>query len=223
MSRQVLQSLLSLLLLLAGPSGCQAVVQFARVNGTITFTPAPAGSANVLLGDATAVSRFAWYTRDMFEDGIESRANRNVNPLFTRQPRILSLSVTGARNPTSSSLAVSFTSTLRITSARRLTASNYASDIKFAPYFSVPFLTRDYVDDLSDFVLPRIFNDGMGYSANIGTGRIISDPRRTTRRLPDDMEAAESDGDGGDLVLEVLEDMEAENEYTAKKNVRGGI
>jgi hypothetical protein len=223
MSRQVLQSLLSLLLLLAGPSGCQAVVQFARVNGTITFTPAPAGSANVLLRNATAVSRFAWYTRDMFEDGIESRANRNVNPLFTRQPRILSLSVTGARNPTSSSLAVSFTSTLRITSATRLTASNYASDIKFAPYFSVPFLTRDYVDDLSDFVLPRIFNDGMGYSANIGTGRIISDPRRTTRRLPDDMEAAESDGDGGDLVFEVLEDLEAENEYTPKKNVRGGV
>jgi hypothetical protein len=77
------------------------------------------------------------------------------------------------------------------------------------------------VDDLSDFVLPRIFNDGMGYSANIGTGRIISDPRRTTRRLPDaDMDAAGTDGDGGDLVLE---DLEAENEYTPKKNVRGGI
>ena len=223
MARQVFQSLLSLLLLLAGPSACQAVVQFARVNGTITFSPAPSGSANVLLGDATAVSRLAWYTRDMFEDGIEARVNRNVNPLFTRQPRILSLRVTGARNPTSSSLAVSFTAALRITSASRLTNQNYASTIRFAPYFSVPLLTRDYVDDLSDFVLPRIFDDTMRYSANIGNARVISDPRRRLSAVTDGVDEDEMDGDYfGDVVV-VFEEEEVEDEQEPRKmNIRGG-
>ena len=223
MARQVFQSLLSLLLLLAGPSACQAVVQFARVNGTITFSPAPSGSANVLLGDATAVSRLAWYTRDMFEDGIEARVNRNVNPLFTRQPRILSLRVTGARNPTSSSLAVSFTAALRITSASRLTNQNYASNIRFAPYFSVPLLTRDYVDDLSDFVLPRIFDDTMRYSANIGNARVISDPRRRLSAVTDGVDEDEMDGDYfGDVVV-VFEEEEVEDEQEPRKmNIRGG-
>lgn len=223
MPRQVLRSLLSLLLLLAGPSGCRAVVQFARVNGTITFSPAPSGSANVLLGNATAVSRLAWYTRDMFEDGIESRANRNVNPLFTSLPRILSLRVTGARNPTSSSLAVSFTSALRITSASRLTNRNYASDIRFAPYFRVPLLTRDYVDDLSDFVLPRIFDDNMRYSANIGNARVISDPRRHLSAAAADG-SEEFDGDylGDALVLED-EDLLEDEQEPRKMNIRGGV
>ena len=241
MSRQVLPSLLSLLFLLANsPSGCHAVVQFARVNGTITFTPAPAGSANVLLRNATAVSRFAWYTRDMFEDGIEARVNRNANPLFTSLPRILSLSVTGARNnPTSSSLAVSFTSALRITSTTRLTNGNYASsDITFAPYFTVRFLTRDYVDDLSDFVLPQIFDDTMRYSANIGNARVISDPRRPiTRRLSSSTTTTAAGGGGADerndagyFLLEedeeelLLEDEQEEEEESLKmKSLRGGV
>jgi len=225
MPRQVLQSLLSLLLLLAGPSACQAVVQFARVNGTITLSPAPSGSANVLLGNATAVSDFAWETRDMFEDGIEARVNRNVNRLFTSLPRILSLTVTGARNPTSSSLAVSFTSTLRITSASRLTNRDYASNIRFTPYFTVPMLTRDFVDDLSEDVLPRIFDDRMRYSANIGNARVISDPRRHLAADATTDGADEMDGDyfsDGVVVLED-EELEEEQEEPRKMNIRGGV
>ena len=219
MPRQVLQSLLSLLLLLAGPSACQAVVQFARVNGTITLSPAPSGSANVLLGNATAVSDFAWETRDMFEDGIEARVNRNVNRLFTSLPRILSLTVTGARNPTSSSLAVSFTSTLCITSASRLTNRDYASNIRFTPYFTVPMLTRDFVDDLSDYVLPRIFDDRMRYSANIGN----ANPCR--RHLAADATTDEMDGDYLSGGVDTLEDeeLEEEQEEPRKMNIRGGV
>jgi hypothetical protein len=168
-----LPSLLSLLLLLLGPSGCQAVVQFARVNGTITYTPAPAESANVLGGNTTARSIYSRRTREMFVDGIAAKPT--ANPLFTAPPVVLRLSVIRVRNPTTSSIAVSFTSTLRITSATLLTDLNYLVDVKFAPYFSVLALIPEYLDDLATSI-PTVFGSVTGFFGDIGEGRDIPNP-----------------------------------------------
>jgi hypothetical protein len=174
MSRHhMLSSLLSLLLLLLGPSGCQAVVQFARVNGTITFKPSPAGSAAVFLGNATALSTFATHTRQLFTAGIAARPT--VNPLFTAPPQVLSLSVTRARNPSDGGIAVTFTSNLRITAATVLTDLQYLVDIKFGPYFGVMDVIPDYLDNLATSI-PAVFGEVTGYFGDITEGRQIADP-----------------------------------------------
>jgi hypothetical protein len=160
MYRQVLQPLFTLLLLLAGPSGCQAVVQYARVNGTITFTTPSAGnSADVFLGNATALSTFSNLTRHVWMAGIAARPA--VNPLFTAPPRVLSLSVIEASNPMGS-IAVSFTSNLRITSAALLTDLNYVVDVKFGPYFAVMTVIPDYLEDLAGSI-PAVFGSVTGF------------------------------------------------------------
>jgi hypothetical protein len=83
-------------------------------------------------------------------------------------------------------------------------------------------LTRDYVDDLSDFVLPRIFDDNMRYSANIRNARVISDPRRHLSVAAADG-SEEFDGDYlGGLVLEDVDLLEDEQE-PRKMNIRGGV
>ena len=103
--------------------------------------------------------------------------------------------------------------------------SNYTSNIRFTPYFTVRILTRDFVDDLSDFVLPQIFDDRMRYSANIGNARVISNPRRHLAADATTDGADEMDGDyfsGGVVVLEDQE-LEEEQEEPRKMNIRGGV
>ena len=175
MSRKILPSLISLLLLLAGPSSCQAVVQRAWLNGTITFNPSPAGSATVLMSNATAVSTFATLTRRMFVAGIAARPD--INPLFTAPPQVLSLRVIQAINPTNptESISVSFTSNLRITSANLLTDLTYILDIKFGPYFSVDTVIPGYLDDLAS-AIPAVFGSVTRFLGDIQKGKAIPNP-----------------------------------------------
>ena len=97
--------------------------------------------------------------------------------------------------------------------------SNYTSNIRFTPYFTVRILTRDFVDDLSDFVLPQIFDDRMRYSANIGN----ANPCR--RHLAADATTDEMDGDYLSGGVDMLEDeeLEEEQEEPRKMNIRGGV
>ena len=86
-------------------------------------------------------------------------------------------------------------------------------------------MTRDYVDDLSDFVLPRIFDDDMRYSANIGNARVISDPRRHLSTATDGADEMDGDYLSGVVVLEEEDDAEVEDEQEEprKMNIRGGV
>jgi hypothetical protein len=174
MHSPALKSFVSLLLLLlARTADGQSILQLAWVNGTMTFAPSPAGSANVFIRDATAVATFATRTREMFVAGIAARPD--LNPLFNAPPQVLSLDITQAVN-SNNGIAVSFNSKVRMWSASFLNDATFAQNIQFSPYFTVDAVIRDYLGDLASSI-PAVFGSVTGVVGDIQKGKIRPPPR----------------------------------------------
>jgi hypothetical protein len=170
MFKQLMRAFFPLLILAVAP--CEAVQQFVRVDTTMMLKTVDPGSAPVFLGDSSAVATFESLTRKALEQGIES--NPNANSLFTADPVVLNLKVVRAYNPASDTMAVTYTTTFRITSSRTLIDNDFLLRVKWNGYYTM-MQSAQLTLALAE-AIPLVFDDLIGFSLDFSIAKEVSDP-----------------------------------------------
>lgn len=156
------------------------VQQYIRVNATVEFMDVVSDSRTRFWRDPEKVTVFERLTQKTFEAGIADPLP-NQNTLFNAPPEILSLQVNKVTNPSESSIAISFTTTMRIHVDAKLTDAQFLVDIKFGHYFySDPDRSSDYLNDVTR-LYPLMFAKDAGYfQINFETAKATRDPTAKT-------------------------------------------
>jgi hypothetical protein len=154
----------------------EGIEQYIIVNGTLEFSGVASDSSELFMSDPESVAVFEALTLATFVAGIAD-PNSDHNSILTTEPQVLGVQVVKVTNPSVSSLAVTFQTTMRLYSLVVLSDYNFLVNVKFGPYFTAdPDRTFAYMVEIGS-LFPTLFVEEESYlQIDFGVAKSIPEP-----------------------------------------------